>query len=285
MKKKIPFVKVVGAGNDFILVDGRRHPLGASASRLAQAWCDRKQGIGADGLLLIAPSRRAHARMRIFNPDGSEAAMCGNGLRCVAWYLHTRDHGAKTLRVETGAGLLKAQVVNDERVRLFLNPPKGLRLGIKLTLQGTTYTLHAVNIGVPHAILLVSRLERIDLNSFGRTVRFHRHFQPAGTNVNLLRILSAHRIAIRTYERGVEAQTLACGTGAVASVVIGTALGKLKPPVQVMTASQEKLTVGFRQNRKPWEGLYLEGPARILFDGFGQWRPNHRPLAKGTAFR
>ena len=265
--RQIPFVKVAGSGNDFILVDARHRSFSGQIPALARAWCDRKKGIGADGLLWIAPSRKADARMRIFNPDGSEAAMCGNGLRCVALFLHSRDHGKKELRLETGAGLMQAQRVRPERIRIQMTMPRNLRLGIRLTLRGIRYELHAVNTGVPHAVLRVRSLERIDLSTLGPRIRFHRLFQPAGTNVDLLRIDNPHQVAVRTYERGVEAETLACGTGAVASVIIGAALGRLQPPVQVTTAGGETLTVGFRQSRKPWEGLYLEGPARILFEG------------------
>lgn len=267
MTSPLRFVKVAGSGNDFVLVDGRRRkgpqPLGA----LARSWCDRKQGIGADGLLWIAPSRKADARMRIFNPDGSEAAMCGNGLRCVSWFLHERDHGKKRFRLETGAGLMETEVVQPGRIRIRMTAPRALHLGIRLTLQGTRYELHSVNTGVPHAVLRVRSLEGIDLSILGPRIRSHRLFQPAGTNVDLLRINGPHQAAIRTYERGVEQETLACGTGAVACVVIGAALGALKPPVQVMTAGGDTLTVGFRQSRKPWEDLYLEGSARILFEG------------------
>ncbi|MBI3615996.1 MAG: diaminopimelate epimerase [Candidatus Omnitrophica bacterium] len=271
--RQIPFVKVVGSGNDFILVDARGKNLRASIPSLAKTWCDRKRGVGADGLLWVAPSKKADARMRVFNPDGSEAAMCGNGLRCVAWYLNryaglkNHGNGKRPLRLETGVGILQAQVIKPENVRVHLSMPRNLRLGIHLTLRGVRYELHAVNTGVPHAVLPTRSLERIDLARLGPSIRSHRLFQPAGTNVDLLRIDGPHRAAIRTYERGVEAETLACGTGAVASVVIGAALGRLRPPVQVATASGESLTVGFEPTRKPWEGLYLEGPARILFQG------------------
>ena len=263
----IPFSKVVGAGNDFILVDQRRRPFKGNASRLAKTWCDRKNGIGADGLLMVLPSRRGDARMRIFNSDGSEASMCGNGLRCVTWYLHATDHGKKNLVVETGAGVMQTEVVEEERTRIFLTPPKEFRLGLSLTLQGKRLQLHAVDTGVPHTVLVVPHLEKVDLATLGPAIRHHRLFQPSGANVNLMRIISTHRIAIRTYERGVEAETLACGTGAAACAVIGTALGHLKPLIDVMTASGQRLTIGFRPDRKPWEGLFLEGPARILFEG------------------
>ena len=267
MTTPLPFAKVAGTGNDFILLDRRRRPLRGSPTALARAWCDRKRGVGADGLLLVLPSRKADARMRIFNPDGSEAAMCGNGLRCVAWYLHAKDHGKRELTVETGAGLMRLEITGHEKVRAYLRPPKDLHLGLRLARKGRHYTVHAVNSGVPHAVLLVHHLQSVDLAALGPFIRHHRLFGSAGTNVNLVKILSPHRIAIRTFERGVEAETLACGTGSVASAIIGSSLARLKPPIEVLTAGGERLTVGFHQDRQPWKDLYLEGPAEILFEG------------------
>ncbi len=266
--KAVKFAKVVGTGNDFILVDGRNgRSLGANPARFAKEWCDRKRGIGADGLLVLLRSRKGDARMEIYNSDGSRASMCGNGLRCVVWYLHAKDHGKKEITVETGAGVMKTRVVQNERTRIYMTPPKDFRLGLKLKLNGTLYQIHAVNTGVPHAVFFVSNLEKLETASLGPVIRHHKFFKPAGTNVNWARIASPHEIAIRTFERGVEGETLACGTGAVACAVIGTVLGKLQPPVQILTASGEQLTVGFRQEKKPWEDLYLEGPAKILFEG------------------
>jgi diaminopimelate epimerase len=264
---EIPFVKVAGTGNDFILLDRRRRPFPGSLSRFAQTWCNRRRGIGADGVLVALPSGRADARMRIFNSDGSEAEMCGNGLRCLVWYLHTQNGGKKNLSVDTRAGLMRAQIVGRDRVRIYLSRPKNLRLGLRLSHSRKKYQVHAVNSGVPHAVLLTSHLEKADLACLGPVIRHHKAFKPAGTNVNLMRIESPHRVAIRTFERGVEGETLACGTGAVASVLIGAALGRLTPPVQVKTAGGDVLTVGFGQSKQPWEGLYLEGPAQILFNG------------------
>ena len=265
--KTVPFVKVVGSGNDFILIDGRCRPVPNNISRLAQNWCDRKWGIGADGLLLVLPSRGADARMRIFNSDGSEAEMCGNGLRCVAWYLYMTDHGGKEQRVETHAGLMQTQVIAFERTRIFLPPPNSLQLEKPLVIRGNRYKIHFVNISVPHTVLIMPTLEKVNVAVLGPAIRHHRFFQPAGTNVNFIRIDSPRRIAIRTYERGVETETLACGTGSVASVVIGAALGRLKPPVELLTAGGERLTVGFKDGRSFGQGAYLEGPARILFHG------------------
>ena len=265
--KQTRFVKLAGCGNDFVLVDLRKKSLPGSASTLARSWCNRKHGIGADGLLLVLPSRKNTARMRIFNSDGSEAEMCGNGLRCAAWYLHTTNGKSRSLSVETLAGVMRAEIVGPEQVRIFMTPPRNLRLGLHLSHRGRRYVLHAVNSGVPHAVLPVNHLESFDLEQMGPVIRHHRLFRPGGTNVNLMKIHSGHRISLRTFERGVEGETLACGTGAVAAAVIGAALGRLKPPVQVSTRGGETLTVGFTQDRKPWEGLYLEGPVQTLFEG------------------
>lgn len=274
------FFKVVGSGNDFILVDARRRPLPGTAARLARDWCDRSRGIGADGLLVLSSSAKADARMRVYNPDGSEASMCGNGLRCVAWYLHTEDHGRKHLRIETGAGVLQAQIVGSERVRIFAGTPRQLRLGLSLRHQGRRFLLHAVNSGVPHAVLFTSRMETVQPSVMGPVIRHHRLFRPEGTNVDWVQVHSPHAVSIRTYERGVEQETLACGTGAVAAVVIGAALGRLVPPVRVRTRGGETLQVGFRRGLRPWQDLTLEGPARILFEG--GFRRGSREVLKGA---
>lgn len=265
--KKIPFVKLAGCGNDFILVDARGRSLKENPSRLAKSWCDRKHGIGADGLLLVLPSRKGTARMRIFNSDGSEATMCGNGLRCVVWYLHGQNGHHREITVETGAGTVRGQVLSRDNVRIFVTPPKDIHLGLKLTTRGRRYQIHAVNTGVPHAVLFGRKIARMDLATLGAFIRHHKLFKPAGANVNLVEIHSAHRISVRTFERGVEGETLACGTGAVASVVIATALGFLQSPVQVKTTGGEMLTVGFQSGRRPWQKLYLEGPVEVLFKG------------------
>jgi len=197
MEKKslIPFFKVVGSGNDFVLVDARKKPL-RRIPQLAKAWCDRHLGIGADGLLVVMPSKKGLARMRIYNPDGSHAEMCGNGLRCVAWYLHTAENRKKQFDIETDAGVMAAEVTGKERIRLTFNAPKNIQLRKKLLTRDSNYVVHSVNTGVPHTILLVPRLVRANLASIGPAIRFHKAFGTAGTNVDLVQIISDHKIGI-----------------------------------------------------------------------------------------
>ncbi|MBI1953773.1 MAG: diaminopimelate epimerase [Candidatus Omnitrophica bacterium] len=258
------FTKMAGAGNDFVLVEAERLRPGENLPRLARRLCDRKRGIGADGLLLVGSSRNGSARMRIFNPDGSEPDMCGNGARCAAWYLHPR--GKKTLSLATGAGPLTAHVTGGG-VRLFLSRPRSLNLNLSLAVGGRRWIFHSVNTGVPHAVSVVKRIQDIDVERVGRSVRFHSHFKPRGTNVDFIQIVSPRRLIIRTYERGVEGETLACGTGAAASVVIGERLGLLKPPVSLTTASGELLRVGYVESGTSGKQWYLEGTAQKIFEG------------------
>jgi diaminopimelate epimerase len=268
--KKLSFVKTVGTGNDFILIDGRKSTLPSNLPAFAKQQCHRQRGIGADGILVVARSKKADARMLIFNADGSQAGMCGNGLRCFVWYLHQtskKKSASKLWTIETGAGLMRARITGNESVRIFLRPPHGLKLGMKLSAAGKKWEFHSVNTGVPHAVTLQKKLEAINLKKLGPAIRYHVQFKPAGTNVNAIRIDSARQISVRTYERGVEGETLACGTGSVASAVVATALGKVKPPVKIKTSGGEWLTVGFKHGRIPWEGLYLEGPVQIVFHG------------------
>lgn len=290
----LPFTKMVGTGNDFVLVDVRRRPAGpalrwAAASR---AWCDRHRGIGADGLLVLEPSRAAEARMRIFNPDGSEAEMCGNGARCVARYLsgrpatRRRTNGAVT--IETRAGLLSARVRGD-RVAMRMTDPTQLQPELSLALDGRRRRVGRVNTGVPHLVVPVAALDRVDVAGLGRRLRSHRAFAPRGTNVNFIQADSGHagRLRVRTYERGVEAETLACGTGIAASAIIyalhrglwragasrnGHGAGCR---IEVRPRSGDLLTVTFSVGRGPGgpriTELVVEGAARSVFAGTVNW--------------
>lgn len=265
----IPFTKMVGAGNDFIVVEPARARLNGVSRRwsaVSRALCDRQRGIGADGVLLIEPSRTADVRMRIFNADGSEAEMCGNGARCVARFLSGRNgHGAR-LTIETGAGEVHAAVAG-ERVSIRLPDPTGVTSRVTVRVDGRVVTGGSINTGVPHVVIRVPNLDRVDVATLGRALRRHPAFAPRGTNVNFIQPEGKSAISIRTYERGVEAETLACGTGATAAAILhGVATGARR--VAVRTRSGDTLHISFRVIAPGRiTGVTLEGPARRVYDG------------------
>ena len=279
---RIPFAKMVGTGNDFVVVDARRRAL----ARLANAWpaisraaCDRRTGIGADGLLVLEPSRVAQIRMRVFNPDGSEAEMCGNGARCVARYL------GGSVTIQTKAGVLSARV-RGARVAMRMTDPTELQLSRSLTVGRGRHRVGFINTGVPHAVVPVTRLDAMDVERVGRGLRRHRAFSPRGANIDFIQPDARRKgaLRVRTYERGVEAETLACGTGVAASAVVQTLWqhhrergnGVLRRhAVKVKTRSGDVLTVSFavegRGHSIRVTELVLEGGASLVFRGEINW--------------
>jgi len=262
----IPFWKMHGASNDFILVDDRALTFPASDTAWLGRGAARRTGIGAEGIILIQPSDKASFRMRFFNPDGSEVEMCGNGARCVARL--ARDIGAAppTMTIDTVAGLLRAAVLGDQ-VRLHMTLPKNWRLNKTLTLGKRKIAYSFVNSGVPHAVVEVKDLAACDVQALGSGIRYHKDFAPKGTNANFISVTGPRAFRVRTYERGVEAETLACGTGIVASALVAARLGRVTPPVQVTAASGDILTVDFRLTRTGAKDVTLLGPAVHVFKG------------------
>ena len=276
----ISFTKMVGTGNDFIVIDAR-HPRLAS---LASAWpavsrmvCDRRTGIGADGLLILEPSRVARIRMRVFNPDGTEARMCGNGARCVALYLQ-RGSGRRFVTVETKAGVVSG-AVHGRRVAMRMTDPTQVQLDRPLTPGRGRHRIGFINTGVPHAVVPVTRLDAVDVEGLGRALRRHHAFSPAGANVDFIQPDARRKdyLRVRTYERGVEGETLACGTGVAASAILQTLWlhqrGRQKMAVE--TRSKDVLTVSFTiegNGRSPRvTELVLEGEASLVFRGEINW--------------
>ena len=265
--KKIPFHKMQGSGNDFILIDNRRGVLkGRNLQQLARTVCDRHYSVGADGLIVIVPSRRADFKWRYLNADGSEAEMCGNGSRCAARYAQMRKIAGRKLSFETLAGIIRAEV-QDGTVKVQLTGATDLHREIPIPLGKGTRTGHFINTGVPHVVYITDRIESEDVAGIGRETRYHRLFSPAGANVNFVQVLGPRRIAIRTYERGVEGETLACGTGSVAGALIAGSLGLVSSPVDVITRSGEKLRVSFRHEGGSFADLHLEGGAEVICEG------------------
>lgn len=264
---RLPFFKMHGGGNDFVLMDHREKLIPeAEQSQFARRVCAPRVGVGADGLILIEASDRADFRWRFYNADGSEAEMCGNGARCAARFAVLHGLAGPRLRFETLAGIIEAEVLNH-RVRVAMAGVGNLRLNLTIPLADESLMGHFMQVGVPHLVAPVDNLEEVPIRQWGREVRFHQLFHPAGTNVNFIRVKDRHTLEIRTYERGVEDETLACGTGAVASALVSASLGKVASPVAVHTRGGEILTVSFEWQGENVTQVFLEGEALVVYQG------------------
>ena len=260
------FTKMNGAGNDFVMIDNRAEDLQLSARQISRL-CDRNRGVGADGVLVLElPANGADFRMRYYNADGGEAEMCGNGARCFARYANRVAGPLDKLTFETPAGVIGAELQGD-LVQLQMSTPKDLRLGIALAIEPHTVNAHFVNSGVPHVVVPVENLENVDVHGIGSAVRYHSDFAPNGTNVNFMKRRGDRQIAIRTYERGVENETLACGTGVVASALIFSIIEKVTGPIEVLVRGGNELQVGFETKDGAYRNVTLTGPADFVFDG------------------
>lgn len=258
-----------GSGNDFIVVDNRNAIIAeADGAMLARSLCRRKISVGADGLILIVPPTVSGSdfKWRFYNADGSEAEMCGNGGRCAARFAWLKGIAGRKMSFETIAGVIHAEVT-DKRVKLEMVKPGNVRSGIKLLTNQGECALHFINTGVPHAVSFVSDLDSVDVRGLGKYIRFHPEFQPAGTNVNFVEVMDANAIAVRTYERGVEDETLACGTGSVAGAIWAALKQGVKSPVTVHTRGGETLGVYFKIAQDGISEVFLEGEARIIYEG------------------
>jgi len=270
MEKAIDFYKMSGSGNDFILVDNRANLIEAAvAPELARNLCRRKVSVGADGLILIENDDEVDFSWNFFNADGSKAEMCGNGGRCVARLANILGICDLSLSFRTLAGIIRAEV-SGRRVKLQMTEPRDLRLDLELEVNGQRFHTHFVNTGVPHTVFILDGPEILaqqEVVGQGRKVRYHSQFAPAGTNVNFVAVLGEQELAIRTYERGVEDETLACGTGATAVALVGAAKGIVRPPVDVQTKSGETLTIYFDNKKGLPQEVYMEGETRVIYQG------------------
>ncbi len=269
MKYNAAFTKAVASGNDFIVIDNKSGELDARSldySEMARDLCRRKLSVGADGLLVLEGAEDADFTMRVINPDGSEVDMCGNGARASAFYASRRGWGDE-ISIRTGAGILEA-IIKGDNVKLKMSDPKDLRLGMKLGVGKNMMIVHYVNTGVPHVVHLVEDLESYDVKKIGRMIREHTVFAPDGANADFVGEIEEGSAALRTYERGVEDETLACGTGTVASAVMLGLLGYAKSPVKMRTRGGDVLTVYFNiAGDKKVSDVYLEGSANIVCEG------------------
>jgi diaminopimelate epimerase len=264
MPYNLKFTKVTGTGNDFVLIDDRDRSLPLDPSALARLLCSRNFGVGADGILVVLPSEKADFGMGYWNADGSTGGMCGNGGRCIARYAYETGIAGREMRFEAFGYVYRA-AVTPLGIRLQLKVPSGLRSGIRLTWGSEDYTADYVNTGSPHAVVFVPDLERIDVVGMGRWMRHHPEFAPEGVNANFVQVIDPTTIRLRTYERGVEAETLACGTGSVASALVhrtrSTGTGTVS--VQVRSGSTLLVHCGVSNSSAP----ELEGEATNVFHG------------------
>jgi diaminopimelate epimerase len=263
--QKIKFWKMSGAGNDFVLITGGR--LGTAVlKKMALRLCAPKLAVGADGLLYVNKAGVSAVSMRYFNSDGSEA-FCGNGSRCSAWWAH---HSGLMRRrkflLKTISGGLHVEIISRESVRMRMPDVPEAKLGFKGKYPPGIKTVHFLNTGVPHAVVPVKGLARTDVRGLGRALRYNRAFGPAGTNVDFV-AMGGGAVSVRTYERGVEDETLACGTGITAAAVALTLSGKASSPVTLISRSGEKFRVWLKQAGRGASDIRIQGPAKIVFEG------------------
>ncbi len=264
----LSFWKMNGAGNDFVMLDNRDLSLSLTQDQI-ERLCDRHRGIGADGLLAVEPATEGgDFKMRYYNADGGEAEMCGNGARCFGRFVNfLHDNSLEKIRFETQAGMISAEFEGDQ-VRINMSAPHSLKLAENLPVAGVELTVHSVNTGVPHAVVVVEELEDVPVVPWGSGLRYHEAFAPKGTNANFAKTIAPGSIAIRTYERGVEGETLACGTGMVACALIHHELTGAPSPVAVQVRGGDTLLVGFEEPAPhEYTNVTLFGPADFVFQG------------------
>jgi diaminopimelate epimerase len=261
----LTFSKMAGGGNDFVIIDNRSGRI-ADAAELTRRICTPHLSVGADGLILIENTARATFRMRYLNADGSLADFCANGTRCAARFAYVNVIAPRRMTIETGAGTVGAEVSDGGHVTLSLQPPHSFRADRPVSIDGKTIRGSSIIVGVPHyVIFLRDELWSQDIVPLGRALRMHPDLQPAGANIDFVVVRDPGSIEVRTYERGVEAETLSCGSGVVASAITSALFGKTKSPVKVLTRSGITLEVSFVLDGGTPADVQLRGDARIVY--------------------
>ena len=266
--KAIEFWKMSGSGNDFILIDNRDDVVAeAHMPRLVQRACRRRESVGADGAIFVVRSKQYDFAWRFFNADGGEAEMCGNGGRCVSRFAYLKGIAGPEMTFDTLAGPISARV-NGRVVKVLMPKPQKMMMDVAVDYGAEWQSCDFVNTGVPHVVVAVNDLENHPVFREGREIRYHQRFSPEGTNANFMTLLGPDELAVRTYERGVEDETLACGTGAIASALMAVRRKLVKPPVRVHTRGGEVLTIHLNPESidgKPGQQVWLEGNTSIIY--------------------
>jgi len=263
--ENLEFWKMSGSGNDFILVDNRKGqvPPGRMGN-LVRRVCRRRESVGADGVIFVETSDTHDFKWRFFNADGGEAEMCGNGGRCAARFAFLNGIAGDELTFDTLAGPVSA-VVRGRHVNVRMPRPFGYEADVELPGPDAPVRCDFINTGVPHAVMRVEGLESFPVVQNGRWVRNHARFAPAGTNANYIAVMGRNSLSIRTYERGVEDETLACGTGSIAAALVSAVRGLVDSPVRVKTRGGEELTIRFKGDAGSFEEVWMEGSTSIVY--------------------
>lgn len=262
------FVKMQGCGNDFVAIDNRQGAVArADMENWAKVLCRKAFGVGADGIFFLenppADNQDADVVWHFYNADGSRAEMCGNASRCAARLVHQLGMAPKEFKLGTDAGIVRAQVLDGgNQARVQLTPPQNVRTGLTLAVNGQDYTVHHADTGVPHAVIFVDDAAAVDILPMGRALRTHPEWGPAGANANFAQQTGPDSFKLRTYERGVEDETYACGTGAAATAYLAHKLGMCGPKVSLVTSGGEILRVELEG-----ENPFLIGAAEVTFVG------------------
>jgi diaminopimelate epimerase len=271
----IEFWKMNGSGNDFILIDNRSGKIkDEEMGRLVQRACRRRESVGADGVIFVTSSKRYDFAWHYLNADGGEVEMCGNGGRCVARFAFLKGIADQEMTFETLVGPVSAKV-DGRMVKVLMPKPTGLQLDVDLGPQQgwrnadfvNTGVPHVVVHGVPHVVVHVEDLVNHPVTEEGRAIRHHAHFTPEGTNANFMKPIGPDQLEVRTYERGVEDETLACGTGAIACSLVASARGMVRSPVEVRTRGGESLIIHFQKKGARFDAVWLQGSTSIVYQG------------------
>lgn len=266
MKEKIHFFKASGSGNDFIIINNFDGSMDFNFfKKLTPYVCHRNNGVGADGLIVLNKYENLDFRWDFFNSDGTVAEMCGNGSRCAA-RVFSMLYNKKDVTFMTLAGIIHAHVHGD-MVKVRLSDPQNFIPSLEIYVDGDIIKGHFINTGVPHFVIILDNLEDVPVRELGKKIRFHERFSPSGTNVNFVAVGEENTIRVRTYERGVEDETLACGTGASASALICGYFGYVKSPVKVITSGGEILYIHYNIENEHFREVYLEGTVKIICEG------------------
>lgn len=262
------FVKYTGCGNDFILFDNRENQMASLDPLSIEKLCDRRYGIGADGIILLENSENFDYRMRIYNPDGTEAEMCGNGIRCLAKFIQKLGIEKNPLVIETLCSHYKISY-NDHLVAVEMKLSQDVLWNQQMLIDEEKHEYHFLDTGVPHSVLFVPELSN-HLCELGPKIRYHQAFHPRGTNVTFAAVQHPSVIKVSTYERGVEQETLACGTGATAAALAAARQFQFSSPIEIVPPSGELMRIFFEKNEEEFSQIYLEGPAHEVFEGYVQ---------------